>query len=128
VTERDAASALIGSGFEQRILHARNLFLHGFKRLPDHGRANALRAQVAHFLDLHQIEKGIIFGRRHQSRLLPGLKLARNEPKNAQQVCAAVAIHGCQNLAMIIRNLCAGMQVATRWKSVENQAEMAQKW
>jgi hypothetical protein len=56
------------------------------------------------------------------------VKLARNEPKNAQQVCAAVAIHGDQLLSMIIRNLCAGMQVASWWKAVENRGEMAQKW
>src|SRR6266705_1167317 len=29
---------------------------------------------------------------------------------------------------MIIRNLYAGMQVASWWKAVENRAEMAQKW
>ncbi len=93
MAERDAASALIGAGFEQWIRHARNLLLHGLKRLPDHGWANALGAEVAHFLDLHEIEEGIILGGRHQSRLLPGLKLARNEPEDAQQICAAVAIH-----------------------------------
>jgi hypothetical protein len=84
VPEGNAMSALIGAGFEQRILHARNLLLHGFERLPDHGGANALGAQVAHFFDLHEIEKRIIFGCADQSGLLPGLKLARNEPKNAQ--------------------------------------------
>jgi len=31
--------------------------LHGLKRLPDHGWANALGAEVAHFLDLHEIEE-----------------------------------------------------------------------
>ncbi len=98
VTKSDAVSAPISARFEQWIFHAGNLFLHGIERLPDHGRPNTLRAEVAHFLDLHQIEKGIIFARRHQSRLLPGLKLARNEPQNAQQVGAAVAIHGGQAL------------------------------
>ena len=81
--ESDAMSALIGARLEQGILHARNLFLHGFERLPDDGRTNALGAKVAHFLYLHEIEEGIIFARRYQSRLLPGLKLARNEPENA---------------------------------------------
>jgi len=56
------------------------------------------------------------------------LKLARNKPENAQQVCAAVTIHGCRVLSKIIRNLCAGMQVASQWKAVENRDEMAQKW
>jgi hypothetical protein len=54
--------------------------------LPDNGRPNPLGAEVAHFFDLHKIEEGIIFAHRYQSRLLPGMKLARNEPKNAQQI------------------------------------------
>ncbi len=82
VAERNAASALISAGFQQWILHARNLFLHGFERLPDDGGTNPLGAQVPHFFNLHQIEKRILFARRHQSRLLPGLKLARSKPKN----------------------------------------------
>ena len=126
--ESDAVSALIGASFEQWILHAGNLFLHGFERLPDDGRTNPLGAEVAHFLDLHQIEERIIFARRYQSRLLPGLKLARNEPENTQQIGAAIAIHGCKDLTMIIRNFHAGMQVATRWKAVEKRGEMAQTW
>ena len=76
-------SALIGAGLEQWILHAGNLFLHGFEGLPYDGWTNTLGAEVAHFLYLHEIEEGIIFARRYQSRLLPGLKLARNEPENA---------------------------------------------
>ena len=124
VPESNAVSAAIGASFEQRIPHAGNLLLHGFERLPDDGRTNALGAEVAHFLDLHQIEKGILFARRHQSCLLPGLKLARNEPENAQQVCAAVARHGCIKLSsLIIRNFCAGMQVATWWNPVEGCGE-----
>src|SRR6266478_5400544 len=126
--ESDAMSALIGAGLEQWILHTGNLFLHGFERLPDDGRTHTLGAEVAHFLYLHEIEEGIIFARRYQSRLLPGLKLARNEPKDTQQVYAAIAIHGDQLLSMIIRNLCVGMQVASWWKAVENRAKMAQKW
>src|SRR3981189_3934569 len=100
--EGHAMSALIGAGLKQWILHAGNLFLHGFERLPDDGRSNTLGAEVAHFLYLHEIEEGILFARRYQSRLLPGLKLARNEPKNDQQVCAAIATHGDQLLSMII--------------------------
>src|SRR3981189_999163 len=126
--EGHAMSTLIGAGLEQWILHAGNLFLHGFERLPYDGRPNTLGAEVAHFFDLHEIEEGIVFACRHQSCLLPGLKLARNEPKDAQQVCAAIAIHGDQLLSMIIRNLCVGMQVASWWKAVENRPEMAQKW
>ena len=75
--ESDAVSAPIGARLAQWILHAGNLFLHSFERLPDDGGTNALGAEIAHLLDLHEIEKGILFARRHQSRLLPGLKLAR---------------------------------------------------
>jgi len=45
-------------------------FWHGLKRLPDHGWANALGAEVAHFLDLHEIEEGIILGGRQPIPLL----------------------------------------------------------
>src|SRR6266446_8650378 len=104
----DTSSALIGASLEQWILHAGNLLLHGIERAPDDGRTNALGTEVAHFLYLHKIDKRIIFAQRDQPRLLPGLKLARKEPKNAHQVGAAVAIHGCQLSSTIIRNLCAG--------------------
>src|ERR1035438_1251872 len=94
--EGDAAAAAIRAGFEQRIFHARNLFLHGLERLADHGGTNPLRAQIANFLDLYEIEKRILVCSRNQSRLLPGLELARNEPKNTEQLGAAISIHGCQ--------------------------------
>src|SRR6266446_6986845 len=71
--ESDAMSALIGAGLEQRILHACNLFLHGFERLPDDGRTNTLGAKIAYFLYLHEIEEGIVFACRYQSCLLPGM-------------------------------------------------------
>src|SRR5260370_3587668 len=128
VPKSDAASALIGPSLEQWILHAGNLLLHGFERAPDDGRTNALGAEVAHFLDLHKIEKRIIFAHRDQSRLLPGLKLARKEPKNAHQVGAAVAIHGCQTLFSDYPELVCGNASINAVEAVENQSEMALKW
>src|SRR5712692_1880941 len=128
VPKSDAASALIGPSLEQWILHAGNLLLHGFERAPDDGRTNALGAEVAHFLDLHKIEKRIIFAHRDQSRLLPGLKLARKEPKNAHQVGAAVAIHVCQTLCSDYPELVCGNASINAVEAVENQSKMALKW
>ena len=94
VAKGDAVSALIGAGFEQRILHAGNALLHGLERLADDGRTHALGAQVADFLDLEQFEEGITFRRGHKTSFLPSLELAGSEPENAQQICSAITVHG----------------------------------
>src|ERR1019366_5378581 len=98
VPECHAVPALIGARFQQRILHSRHLLQHGVKRLRDYRRTHSLAAQVADFLDLQEIEKGIILARLDQTRLLPCVQLARSEPENAQQVETAVAIHKCEEV------------------------------
>src|SRR6266446_930131 len=93
--EGNVTSTLISARFEQRILHTGNLLQHGFERLPDHGWSHFLRAQVSHLLDLQQIEKRVSLGDRDERSLLPRLKLARSDPQDAQQICSAIAMHGC---------------------------------
>src|SRR3979490_2776691 len=104
MTESYAVAALIRSRFKQRILHTCNLFLHGLKRLPDDGGAHSLGAEVPHFLDLAEIEKGIIFAGANESRFLPGLKLARSEPQNALQVCSAITVQRSNSLLRLSGN------------------------
>src|SRR5438876_3333755 len=93
--EGNAPSALVSARLEQRILHTGNLLQHGFERLPDHGRSHFLRAQISHLLDLQQIEERVSLGHRDERSLLPRLKLARSDPQDAQQICSAIAMHGC---------------------------------
>ena len=71
MTERNPASGIERSRLEQRILHPRRLLLHGRQRFPDHRRAHLARAQVAHFLDLQEVEKGIDFRGGDQSSFFP---------------------------------------------------------
>ena len=56
VAKCDPVSGEKCARLEQRVFHARHLFLHRLQRLPDHGRAHLLRAQVTDFLDLQEIE------------------------------------------------------------------------
>ena len=71
MAEGDSVAGGERSGFEQGILHPRNLLLHGFERLPDHRRTHLAGAQVTHFLDLQEIEKRIALGRGYQSGFFP---------------------------------------------------------
>ncbi len=87
MSSRESAS------FEQGIRHSRNLLLHGLERLANNGRAHFAGAQVADFLDLQQIEKGIGLGDGDEASFLPARQLARREAKNPYQIDSIVAVH-----------------------------------
>jgi len=61
--ESNAMPALKCPRLKKGILHASNLFLHRFQRLPDDGRPHTLSTQVAHFLNLDKIEERIVLAR-----------------------------------------------------------------
>ena len=84
------------SRFEQWILHARHLLLHGLKRLPDHGRADLSGAQIAYFFYLQQVEEGIAPSGGYQSGFFPSCQLARGEPQDANQIRSIVSVHVCK--------------------------------
>src|SRR5215469_4033706 len=94
--EGDAVPGGCGAGLQQRILHTRHLLLHGFQRLPDDRGPDLLRAQVADFLDLQEVEKRIALRDGHQSGFFPTRQLARREPKYAEQVLSTVTVHDCK--------------------------------
>jgi hypothetical protein len=71
VPERHAVSGLVGARFQQRIFHPGHLLQHGIERPPNHRRAHALAAKITDFLDLKQIEEGIVFARPDQASLSP---------------------------------------------------------
>ena len=93
VTEGHPLAGVKCAGFEQRVLHPRDLFLHGFKRLPDDHGPHFARTQVSHFLDLQEIKKRIGLGGGHQSGFFPSCQLARREPQYAKQVRSGVSVH-----------------------------------
>ena len=65
------------AGFEQRILHARGLLLHGCEGLANLNGTNVPRAQIANFFHLQKIEEGVAFSGRKKSRPLPRDQLSR---------------------------------------------------
>src|SRR5581483_1791967 len=85
-------------GLEQRILHARGLFLHSVERLADHRRAYFARAQIAYFFYLEEIEERVLFRGGYQSGSFPTCQLARREPKYTKQVRSTVSVHGSKKL------------------------------
>src|SRR2546428_1243590 len=91
------------SRFEQRILHASYLFLHGLERLTNHRRTHFARAQIAYFLNLQPIKKGIALGGGYQSGLFPSCQLTRREPQNANQIRSIVSIHSSKELCRYYR-------------------------
>ena len=96
MAERDAAvSRAVGASFEQGIFHARHLLLHGFERLTNDPGSYSPCAQVANFLNLQEIEKGIALSRGHQSGFFPVRQLTRREPKNSLQIRSTVSVHAC---------------------------------
>src|SRR5271155_1794454 len=105
VTECNAVSGAEGAGLEQWILHSRSLFLHGLERLADHRGAHFGGAQVSNLFDLQQVKKGIALGGGNQSGFFPTCQLTRREPKNPEQVCSTIAVHGYRELSeSIIRS------------------------
>src|SRR5256712_11304421 len=91
------------SRFEQRILQTSYLLLHGFERLTNDRWAHFSRAQIAYFLNLQQIKKGIALGGRYQSGLFPSCQLTRREPQNANQIRSIVSIHSSKELCRYYR-------------------------
>ena len=91
---------------QQRILHPGHLFLHGLKRFTNDGRAHPLRTQVAHFLDLQEVEKRIVFRDSHQPGFFPAGQLARREPQNPNQVRTTISVHGCWYLCYALSGTC----------------------
>ncbi len=81
------------AGLQQRILHARNLLLHGAQGIANHGRTHLFSAQVAQFLDLQEIKKGIELSDWKQSGFLPADKLARRDAKNPEDVLSTISFH-----------------------------------
>ncbi len=130
------------SRFEQRILHTSYLLLHGFERLTDYRRAHFSRAQIAYFLNLQQIKKGIALGGGYQSGLFPSCQLTRREPQNANQIRSIVSIHGskgtllriigkvnqCRNSKVVPGGIFEGnfarQMVQVRWKSCWRQLSL----
>ena len=93
MTESDARSRHECSRFQQRILHARHLLLHGDQRFANHGRTHALSAQVAYFFQLEEVKKGKRFRCRYQPGFLPLDQLSRRDAKNSQNVSSSVSMH-----------------------------------
>lgn len=52
-----------------------------------------LRAQVADFLDLQEIEKGVGLGDGDEASFFPARQLAGREAKNPYQIDSIVAVH-----------------------------------
>src|SRR5256712_9044927 len=91
------------SRLEQRVFHTGYLFLHGLERLTNHRRTHFSRAQIAYFLNLQQIKKGIALGGGYQSGLFPSCQLTRPEPQNANQIRSIVSIHSSKELCRYYR-------------------------
>src|SRR5581483_7420200 len=83
VAEGDAMSGGVGSSLEQRVLHARYLPLHRFKRAPNHPRPHFSRTEVPYLLNLSEIGKRVGLGRGDQARTLPYCQLPRRDPQNS---------------------------------------------
>jgi hypothetical protein len=113
VTESNAVPSAEGAGLEQRIFHSRSLLLHGLERLADHRGAHFGGAQVSNFFDLQQVKKGIALGGGNQSGFFPTCQLTRREPKNPEQVCSTIAVHGYRELSISIIRSWAGLG---KWK------------
>jgi hypothetical protein len=94
MTESHAVACRKGARLKQGILHAGDLFLHGLKRLPYHGRPYFAGTQIANFLDLQKIKKGILLRGGYQSGFFPTRQLTRREPKYAKQVRSSISVHG----------------------------------
>jgi hypothetical protein len=70
-------------------------------------------AEVANFFDLQQVEKGIALSGGYQSGFFPTCQLTRREPKNPEQVCSTIAVHGYRERSIsIIRS----WTVVGKWK------------
>jgi len=90
------------AGLEQWILHPGRLLLHGLERLPDHRGPHFVSAQVAYFLDLQEVKKGIALSGGDQFGFFPSRQLTRREPKNPEQVCSTISIHSDRNRSVLI--------------------------
>jgi len=113
VAESNAMPGAEDARLDQRILHSCSLFLHRIKRPPDYRRAHFMSAQVANFLDLQEVKKGIAFGDGYQFGFFPSCQLTRRKPKNPKQICSTVSVHvDKKRSAFIIRSWsCVG-----KWK------------
>jgi hypothetical protein len=94
VAESNAMPGAENARLDQWILHSRSLLLHGIERPPDYRRAHFMSAQVANFLDLQEVKKGIAFGDGYQFGFFPTRQLTRRKPKNPKQICSTVSVHG----------------------------------
>jgi hypothetical protein len=70
--------------------------------LPDHRRANLCGTQIANFFDLEQVKKAIALSGGNQSGFFPTCQLTRREPKNPEQVCSTIAVHGFRERSISI--------------------------
>ena len=91
-----SAAGSLMSRFKQRIFHSRSLLLHGIERPPNNRRPDFAGTQVANFLDLQQVKKGIALDGGYQFGFFPSCQLTRREPKYSQQLCTTIAVHGCK--------------------------------
>ncbi len=101
VPEGDPVPVGEGGGFEQGIVHAGDLLLHGLQRLANDGRAHFLGTQVADFFDLQEVKKRVVLSGGHQSSFFPTGQLTRREPQNAKQVGSTVSVHGCMQVLLL---------------------------
>jgi hypothetical protein len=113
VAESNAMPGAEDARLDQRILHSCSLFLHGIKRPPDYRGAHLVSAQVANFLDLQEVKKGVALGGGYQFGFFPSCQLTRRKPKNPKQICSTVSVHvDKKRSAFIIRSWgCVG-----KWK------------
>src|SRR5262249_43332117 len=81
----------------------------------NHRWPHFLRAQIAHFLDLQKLKERIGVCNGYQFSPFPSCQLTRREPKNPEQICSTVAVHGYrERSAHIILNIRANWQVESR--------------
>ena len=81
------------AGFDQRVLHAGHLLLHGLQRFADGCRTHTFGPQVTHFHELKQIEEGECVGNGDESCFLPASQLAGRDVQDPKDVRSTKSIH-----------------------------------
>ena len=93
VTIGNARSDAEGAGFEQRILHAGHLLLHGLQRFANDGRAHTFGAQVTNLFKLEEVVEGKRLGNRSKSGALPANELLGRDVQYPKDVRSTISIH-----------------------------------
>ena len=109
-----------GAGFEEGVLHASHLLLHGLQRLADCRRTYPFGAQVADFRELKQIKEGETVGNGDESCFLPSGQLVGRDVKHAKDFRSTEWFHvGSARIVAELAMIIAASNHRRKWKTAQ---------